>query len=148
MSLCMTLLSLNAIRGKIMAWHDALSKKHQTRRPNKYGAVKVKDGKNTYDSKGEAEMHGTLKLMEKAGLIKDIVHHPAAVSITRFVKYKPDFIYFEIKRQTFVYVDFKGVMGERFSVICNLWKEFGVLPLQIWKKNGNRMYLHKEIIGK
>lgn len=128
-------------------WHDELTKKYQTRRGNKYGAQKVTVGRETYDSKGEHEMHGTLTLMERGGLLRDILHHPPAVDITRFVNYKPDFRYFEIKRGTIVYVDFKGLMTERFKVIKNLWKEFGKVPLQIWVKVGGRITMIEEITG-
>lgn len=126
---------------------NPFSKAFQTRRGNKYGAVKVKDGGNTYDSRGEHEMHQTLRLMERAGLIKDIIHHPPAVALTRFVNYRPDFKFYDIKRETFVYVEFKGVIGERYRVIKNLWREFGQVPLQEWHKKGTKLFMTDEIFG-
>lgn len=129
-------------------WSDDLTKKYQTRRPNKFGAQKVSQGGRTYDSKGEHAFHGMLLLLERAGEIRDIVHHPAAVQLTRYVTYKPDFVWFEIKRQIQVYGEFKGMLGERYRIIKNLWREFGPYPLQEWKRNGERFFMTEEIEGK
>jgi hypothetical protein len=131
-----------------MAWHDTLSKKYQTRKPNKYGAEKVKIGTRTYDSKGECEFHGVLNLMERGGLINNIRHHPPALHLTGNVNYKIDYIFFDIKRNMDIGAEFKGIMTERFKVICQLWPEHGPIPMQIWAKKGNRIYMVKEISGK
>lgn len=125
-----------------------LSKRHQIRRGNKYGAEKVKDGARTYDSKLEHEMHGLLKLMERAGLIKNIRHHPAAIELIGKVKYKIDFIVFDIKRGMDIGIEAKGIETERFKVICQMWPACGPMPMQVWKKERNRLYMVKEIGGK
>lgn len=94
-------------------------------------------------------MYAMLQLMVRGGLLKDVVHHPAAVSLTRFVTYKPDFRAHDLKRDILIYIEFKGFLGERFRVIKNLWREFGQTPLQIWMKKNNRIYMAEEIgIGK
>lgn len=130
-----------------MSWHDSLSKKFQTRKPNKFGAEKVTSGGRTFDSGSEHEMFETLKLMERGGLIKEIVHHPGEIALTRFVSYHPDFRVFDVKRQTYLYIEFKGFKSPEWRIKRNLYREFGKLPLQIWKKEKNRIYLHEEIIG-
>lgn len=130
------------------SWHESLTKKHQTRKKNKYGAEKIIVGPHTYDSKLEHEMHMTLKLLERSGEIKDIRHHPGAVQLTRFVKYKPDFLIFDIKRNIEIFIESKGFDGERWRVIRNLWREFGPKPLQVWRKSGNRVFMAEEIRGK
>jgi hypothetical protein len=129
-------------------WHYSLTKKYQTRRGNKYGAEKVKDGTRTYDSKGECEMHGILRLMERAGLVSDIRHHPAAISLTGKVKYKIDYTIFDEKRKRKIGVEYKGFETERFKIICQIWPDHGPFPLQIWSKKGNRIFMVKEIKGK
>ena len=133
---------------EMSAWHDSLSKKHQARRANKFHAVKVKDSHGSFDSKAEREMHSLLMLMEKGGLVSNIRHHPPAVQLTRFVKWKVDWIVFDEKKKEDIYVEFKGKETERFHVILQLWPEFGPGRLQIWTKKGNRIFMYKELEGK
>lgn len=134
-------------------WTDALipvdlTKAHQTRRPNKYGAEKVKDGTRTFDSKLEHEMYALLLLMERQKLISNVRHHPAAISLTSRVRFKIDFIVFEKKRQMDIGVEAKGIDNPRWRVIKQLWPDFGPMPMQVWKKAGNRLFMSEEIKGK
>lgn len=131
-----------------MSWHHSLSKKHQVRKSNKYGAEKVKDGARTYDSKMEYEMHAVLKLMERAGQVRNIRHHPAAIQLTEHVTFKIDYIVYDTVRATDIGVEVKGMWAERFRVICQLWPEFGPFPMQVWGKRFGKLFMLKEIKGK
>lgn len=93
-------------------------------------------------------MFELLKLMERGKLIKEIVHHPGEVALTRFVSYHPDFRVFDIKRNTIIFIEFKGFYTEVYRIKKNLWREFGPAPLQEWTKKGNRIFLYEEIQGK
>lgn len=126
------------------AWHQALSKKFQARRSNKYGAKRIEVAGESYDSKAEHEMHTLLKLREKAGDIKNI-RRQMVIQLTRFVKWRADFVVFSIKKDQDVIVEFKGLEDARFRVIKQLIREFAPMPVEIWKKQGNRIYLDQEI---
>ncbi len=130
-----------------MSWHDALSKKHQTRRPHKFGAEKITIGGRTFDSTSEGTFFGLLKLMERGGLIKDPIHHPGRIKLTRFVGIEPDYRWFENKRGIFVFGEYKGHETEGWRIKRNLWREFGEHPLQVWKKEKGRYFMHEELIG-
>lgn len=51
---------------------------------NKYHNVKTKVGNITFDSKLEAKRYTELKLLEKNGLIKDLVLQPSLRASTKF----------------------------------------------------------------
>ncbi len=138
-----------------MKWTKALleradlSKAHQTRRKNKYGAEKVTVGPHTYDSKLEHETHEILKLMERGGELRNVRHHPAAIHLIGNLKFKVDFIAFDVKRGIDIAIDSKGISDLRFQAICQVWPGCGPMPLQIWSRNKTtkRIGLVKEIKG-
>lgn len=126
-------------------WFSPLTKSFQTRRANKYNAEKIKDGSRTFDSKFEYELFNMLKLMERAGEIKNIRHHPAPIRITPSVSWKADFIVFDVKLNKDVIVEAKGFEGERWRVIRQLLNDLSQFDVRVYKKKGNRIFLHEEI---
>lgn len=106
------------------------------KRGNKYNARKVRDanGKVIAESIAEFDFSYVLDLREKAGEIRDVQKWPL-VWLTEYVKYKPDYQYFEKSSNQIVYVDVKSKItltgGGRFGVIKELWKTHGPGPLEI-----------------
>lgn len=81
-------------------------------------------GKKCYDSKLEASYHAELLLREKAGIIKDVRQWPS-VQLLPDIRYKPDFYYVDIQSDREIWVDTKGVIGERYRLIRRIWRLFG-----------------------
>ena len=61
-----------------MRWTEEQYKEWQGTKDskNKYGAVKTESNGRTYDSKKEAERASELKILEEAGVIKDLQEQP------------------------------------------------------------------------
>lgn len=113
---------------------------------NKFSAVKIKDGARTYDSKLEAAVGQILHLREKAKEISDIKHQ-VVVHLTRAqISYRADYSFFDVKTKSTVHVEAKGVEGERWRVIKNLWKFYGPTVLEIWKGTAANPLLAEVII--
>jgi len=94
---------------------------------NKYGNRIIKDpvtGKKAYDSKLECRYHCQLIIREKAGEIKDVKQWPS-VELLPDIRYKPDFYYVDVDSGHEIWVDTKGVIGERYRIIKKLWRLFG-----------------------
>lgn len=93
-------------------------------RSHKYGARKVVVDGLTFDSRGEANRYGELRLMERAGLIKCLVLQPEFVLQDAFtdaegrrwqaIKYRADFQYVEGGKT--IVEDFKGVETAEFKL--------------------------------
>lgn len=65
-------------------------------RKSKFNAVKTVVDGITFDSKREAVRYGELKLLDRAGKIRNLVVHPRyslVVNGTLIANYKPDFYY-------------------------------------------------------
>lgn len=128
-----------------MAWHSALSKKHQTRRSNKYGARRLEVSGESYDSQGEHHMHELLKIMCMNGLVSNI-RRQVVIQLTRYVKWRSDFIVFDVVRKQDVIIEFKGFEDLRWKVLLQLIPEFSPMPVQIWNKQGARLFMKQEIV--
>lgn len=78
---------------------------------NKFGAVKTKVDGITFDSKKEAGRYKQLRLMEMAGLIKELEIQPKydlMVNGTKIGFYKADFRYIDTQTGKTVVEDVKG----------------------------------------
>lgn len=65
---------------------------------NKFGAKRVRDGANTFDSQKEWRRFKELQLLEKAGVIRNLEAHPVFPIVVNGVtvcKYIGDAVYFE-----------------------------------------------------
>lgn len=101
----------------------------------KYGNRKTVVDGIKFDSKVEAERYKELRLMEKAGEIRDLVLQPKFLLQDKFkhkgkteraVKYIADFKYFDVLRGVYVVEDVKGVETEAFKIKRKLFlKRYG-----------------------
>lgn len=92
---------------------------------NKYNASKVVADGYCFDSKGEHARYCELKLLERAGQIRDLevhVTYPIEVNGQRVCIYEADFRYFDVQRGTVVVEDFKGVRTALYSLKKKLLK--------------------------
>lgn len=81
------------------------------RRPNKFGAVKTVVDGIRFDSKAEARRYSQLKLMEKAGVIRELKLQPEfslEVNGKQICKYVADFQYYDNERKTTITEDVKS----------------------------------------
>lgn len=134
-----------------MAWHDALTKKHQTRRradkepreakPNKYKAVRTASG---FPSQLEETHYADLLYREKAGLVRDVKRYPS-IELMPGLRWKPDFGLYDLKLGQYVIEESKGVEGERFAVIKQVWRCIGPHLLRIYKGTTTRVSCVEEI---
>lgn len=101
-----------------------------TKRYNKYKNKKVTIDNITFDSKKEARRYEELKLMEKTGLITNLVLQPRYELLKDFkrrgkthrkIEYIADFKYFDNERKVEVIEDVKGVITSVFSLKMKLF---------------------------
>ena len=91
------------------------------KRKHKYGAIPTEVDGIRFASKAEAKRYGELKLLERAGLLKDLKLQPKFIcGVWRPVKpgvrepisigtYIADFEYYDIERKEIVVEDVKGM---------------------------------------
>lgn len=99
---------------------------------NKYNARKTKIDGITFDSKREASRYSELKLLEKAGEIKDLkLQVPFELQpkyrrrngqIVRAIKYVADFVYTDTKTDEQVIEDVKGMRTEVYKLKKKLFE--------------------------
>lgn len=92
---------------------------------HKYGAKKTTVDGIKFDSKAESKRYEELKLLEKAGKIKDIVLQPKFTLQPSFtkgdkkyqaIKYKADFAYYDIEECKQVIEDVKGYKTKEYLI--------------------------------
>jgi hypothetical protein len=104
-----------------------------------YNKKTVVDG-ITFDSKLEAKRYTELKLLEKAGEIKNLVLQPEYELIPKFKKnnktyrkttYKADFSYFDNKLNKIVVEDTKGFKTEVYKLRKKMFEyKYGELEIK------------------
>ena len=94
------------------------------KRAHKYNATRSIDSRGmAHPSKVEAEYISLLYILEKAG---EIVGLRQQVGLrVGAISYKPDFLYNVPRLNKWVVGDVKGFEGERFRLVCQLWKSYG-----------------------
>lgn len=111
---------------------------------NKYGARKVVVDGITFDSAKEARRYGQLKLLERAGEIKDLRMQTRFtflddteegpiryVGSNRAITYVDDFDYIDSNTGVFVVEDTKGVQTPIFKIKRALMKHFHGIDIKI-----------------
>lgn len=114
-------------------------------RKNKYGAVRSESklAGRTFDSGLERKRGEELALLEKGGAIADLRFQEVVELTAAKIRFKTDFSYFLIRnamgfeppdtpRQ---FEETKGIDGERWRIIKNLWVQYGPGDLHIFKAN-------------
>lgn len=95
------------------------------KRPSKFGAVKTTVDGIEFDSKAEARRYGELKLLERAGKIKNLERQPRYDLEVNGVKigfYKADFRYWDQATSQHVVEDVKGMRTPVFAIKAKLMK--------------------------
>lgn len=101
-------------------------------KPTKYRARKVTVDGVTFDSKLEASHWGALKLLERAGQIRNLERQltiPLVVNGTKVCALRPDFAFFQDNRR--VYADAKGFETRDFKIKWKLAK--ALFPNAEWR---------------
>lgn len=128
-------------------WTDTFLKGSKKKKEswNKGQTTKV-DGYN-FPSKLHASVYCTLKLLEKNGEIKDI-RCEVTLPIVGKLKFKVDFVVFDIAKNFYVAHEAKGFEFPRFKAISQAWDGAGPMDLVIWKGDASRPFIFKTIKGK
>lgn len=98
------------------------------KRKNKYNARKCVIAGETFDSMGEGKRYQVLKLLERAGRIRNLMLKPPALKLAvngvKVCEYRPDFSYTD-GTGAVIYEDFKGVETAVFKLKKKLAKSLG-----------------------
>ena len=118
-------------------------------RKNKFGREKVSHSGMRFDSKLEAAVYDILKLMERAGEIKDLRHHPGTTFLTRArVQSRPDFSYTNPATGETEYAEAKGFETPEYRIKLRLWRFYGPGKIHIWKGSHSKPFLHETVTPK
>jgi hypothetical protein len=99
---------------------------------NKYSNKKTKVDGITFDSKKEAKRYKELKLLEKAGVIKDLELQPKFLIVDTLRKngktfkkrsYIADFMYYDNERKKTVVEDVKGYKAKLYPIKRHLFEQ-------------------------
>ena len=95
------------------------------KRPSKFGAVKTTVDGIEFDSKAEAKRYSELRLLERAGQIKNLERQPRYDLEVNGVKigfYKADFRYWDQASSQQIVEDVKGMRTPVFAIKAKLMK--------------------------
>lgn len=84
-----------------------------------------------FPSKFEASIYRELKLGVDGGVYRDLRLQVSIVLAGKF-RWKVDFVVFDVARGCDVAHEAKGVSGERFRAVLQLWQELGPMPLIVY----------------
>lgn len=106
-------------------------------RPNKYGAKRTVTAGGAFPSKLEANTYTHLMALKAAGYYAAVVRYDT-VELIPGVKWKVDFVC-SFPNGELEWVEAKGIEGERYRVIVQLWRELGPGRLVVYKadRRGN-----------
>jgi hypothetical protein len=123
-----------------------LSKGYQCRgkgSKSKYKNEPISIGSENYRSGLESEVHATLKLMERGGLIRNI-RREQCIELFPGQTHKIDFMFFDIKRDTDIFLEAKGDVDPTWAEKLKAYRAFSSNPLQVWTKAKGRVGMNKE----
>ncbi len=115
---------------------------------NKYSAIKQSLDGYSFASKLEANTYLHLKLLERAGEIKDIKCQVSVYLTEAKILYKPDFSVFDIALNEVVYIEAKGFVTPVWAIKKRLWKHYGPGRLRIYRQAYNDVTMDEEVIPK
>ena len=100
-----------------------------------------------YASKLEATRAQQLRLLERAGAIRNLKEQPVVHLSAAEIRYRPDFAYEEKLGSGWrlVYEDTKGVETERFKIIKKLWAHYGPGVLRVSVRERGEIKMRQEI---
>ncbi len=94
-------------------------------------------GGRRYRSIAEGDYAAELALLERAGAVSDVEYEPR-IELEPRVFYKPDFAFTERGVRVWVEVKHGRYQGDRFALVCMLWKLHGPGPLRVVKAGHRR----------
>lgn len=109
------------------------------KKPSKYRAIKTVVDGITFDSRKEGRRYRELRLLEKAGVIKDLSLQPHFLlqeayskngKAVRKIEYIADFSYYDLEKDKFVVEDVKGVKTDVYRLKKKIF-EFKYPDLEI-----------------
>jgi len=99
---------------------------------NKYFNKKVIIDGIPFDSKKEGKRYTELKLLKRAGLIRDLELQPVYVLQPKYtnkkgeniraITYKADFVYYDIKKEQYIVEDTKGFRTDVYKLKKKLFE--------------------------
>src|SRR5690242_19299807 len=104
---------------------------------SKYNARRTSVDRLTFDSAGEARRYCELKLLQSAGVVRDLKVHPKfdlTIMGTKIGSFKPDFQYVN-QSGAVVIEDYKGKMTEAASLRIRVFQAIYRIPVTIIGKN-------------
>lgn len=113
---------------------------------NKYNAHPTVFMGMHFPSKLEAAGYAMLWAREQAGEISDLARQPTIRFKALDISYKADAVYFNKTQGRAVYVEFKGVLTDRWRLIKKIWKVMGPGPLEVYRGTASRLRLVETII--
>lgn len=109
------------------------------KKPSKYRAIKTVVDGITFDSRKEGRRYRELRLLEKAGVIKDLSLQPRFLlqeayskngRAVRKIEYIADFSYYDLEKDKFVVEDVKGLKTDVYKLKKKIF-EFKYPDLEI-----------------
>ena len=99
---------------------------------SKYGSKKVSHSGYSFGSKLEAATFDILKLMEKAGAIRDIKTQQSVYLTLARIQYIADFSAVDCNTLETHYYEAKGFVTDVWAIKKRLWKQYGPGTLYIF----------------
>lgn len=116
---------------------DFLKSKSNNNRRSKFNAKKVSIDGNNFDSKLEADRYLELKLLEKQGVISELVFHkkyPLYVNNILICSYEADFVYKSNGKE--IVEDTKGFLTKEYKIKKKLMSAvYGIDIVEVYAKN-------------
>jgi len=124
-------------------------RKRNTGKERKYKNEKTQVAGHWFDSKAEGALYQELLILEKAGEISGVVHHPGTVFLTEArVQYRPDFRFVRVATGEVEYAEFKGFQDQKWPIKKRLWGVYGPGKLSIYMGSHTRIRLVEVITPK
>lgn len=111
----------------------------------KYGSKKTEYDGISFPSKLEASVYQILKIMEKAGEIKDLKTQEYVYLTEARIAYIADFSYIDCKSGEKVWAEAKGLETDVWRIKRRLWAYFGPGQLVIYKGTYRNPKLYETI---
>ena len=118
----------------------------QKQKKHKYGAKRVRHPGYSFASQLEASVFEMLKLLERAGEIKDIRTQVSVFLTDARIEYKADFSYIGVKTGETIYAEAKGYSQPTWELKRRLWQHYGPGLLVVYKGSASRPFIYETII--
>jgi hypothetical protein len=139
----------DGFEARMKRWTDCLlSKGHQlrgkTKKTARSNAIRTSCGTHSHMSAAEAQCCGMFQLLEKAGELTILESQPNVFLTEARIRVIPDWL-IEYKDGRKVYADYKGFETQSWRRNRKLWMHYAKLPMEVWKKKGERFFISETI---